>query len=396
MLTKNLCILVIIFFVAGCATSLTHTPVPEKYLSQTAILGSKKIRFWGDEEPKEYRSNQDIIQWLEERIKNRNKDVLSPELNVLALSGGGEDGSFAAGVMAGWTRNGNRPHFDVVTGVSAGALVSPFVFLGPKYDDVLFDVFAKLDAEHIYESQIFSGLFGGPSLLSTRPLRDLIHKFVTSEVLNQIAIEHRKGRRLWIGTTNLDAGRPVIWDIGELAVIQQPNKLEIFHKILLASSSIPGLFPPVLMDVTVNDENYTELHVDGGVTRQVFLYPPQFTKSNVAEVISNKFKAKLYIIRNGRSQAIYDPIGTTAYSIALRSFMMTIENKAIGDLYRVYETAKRDGFDYNLAIIPKEFNQKPKDNFDTEYTNSLFYLGYELSKNGYPWSKTPPELISNE
>ena len=384
-------------FAVGCATSLNHVPVPEEFISQATILETSNVRFWGDEESTGYRSSDDIIQWLEQRAQNKNSNNLSlPVLNVLALSGGGEDGPFAAGVITGWTRNGDRPQFDVVTGVSAGALISPFVFLGPEYDDVLFEIFANLEADHIYRPQIFSGLFGGSALYSSRPLKELIHKHVTAKILNQIAIEHRKGRRLWIGTTNLDAGRPVIWDIGALAVIQKPNKLDIFHKILLASSSVPGLFPPVLMGVTVGDKSYTELHVDGGVTRQVFFYPPQFAKSRTVKVLSDKFNAKLYIIRSGRSQALYEPIETSTYSIALRSIMMTMQNKAIGDLYRIYETAKRDGFDYNLAIIPETFDQEPKSDFDADYTNSLFYLGYELSKNGYPWIKAPPEFTPNE
>ncbi len=279
----------------------------------------------------------------------------------------------------------------MVTGVSAGALAAPFVFLGSEYDDMLFDVYSNLGQEDIYRTQIFSGLFGGSAILDTRPLKNLISQYVTAEILDLISKQHLKGRRLWIGTTNLDAGRPVIWDIGEIALSGKPNSLDLVHNILLASSAVPGIFPPVIINVTAENQPFTELHVDGGVTRQAFLYPPQLVESDLIEAVENRVERRLYIIRNGRSQAIYEPVKTSLYSIALKSLSMTIENKAVGDLYRIYEITSRDGIDYNLAIIPKSFDLKPKEAFDPEYTKALFNIGYELAKDGYPWDKAPPE-----
>ncbi len=390
--------LTLLFFlsISGCATSLHHTPVPEQLASKAKVMNSASIRFWGDKETDSYRESHNIEAWLKQRTQRRENGKSKDIINFLALSGGGEDGSFAAGIITGWTENGDRPEFDVITGVSAGALAAPFVFLGPNYDNVLFDVYSNLGHEDIYRTQIFSGLFGGSAILDTRPLKNLISKYVTVDVLNKIAQHHLQGRRLWIGTTNLDAGRPVIWDIGEIALSGTPNALDLVHNILLASSAVPGIFPPVIINVTVNNETFTELHVDGGVTRQAFLYPPQLVETDLLDTIETNIQRRLFIIRNGRSQAIYEPVNTNLYSIALKSLSMTIENKAIGDLYRIYAITSRDGIEYNLAIIPKSFDLKPKQSFDPEYTQALFKVGFELAKEGYPWEKAPPESnVSN-
>lgn len=379
------------FFSVSCATTTKHKPVPEQLLSQANVINSPSIRFWGDEEAEDFRKTHDILEWLQNRSSQWDENKYNPIINFLALSGGGEDGSFAAGIITGWTRHGDRPEFDVVTGVSAGALAAPFIFLGPEYDEVLFEVYANLGHEKIYQTQIFSGLFGGSAILDTRPLKDLIANYVTASVLEQIAKQHLKGRRLWVGTTNLDAGRPVIWDIGEIALSGSPDALDLVHNILLASSAVPGIFPPVIIDVKAGNKKFTELHVDGGVTRQAFLYPPQFIETGLIDKLDNTIQRKLYVIRNGRSQAIYEPVKTSLYSIALKALTMTIENKAVGDLYRIYELTSRDGIEFNLAIIPKSFNLKPKESFDPEYTKALFNVGYELAKEGYPWQKAPPE-----
>ena len=385
-------ITILIFLqLVGCATSVIHTPVPENQISNAVVMESPSIRFWGDEAQNEEYKHQKLDAWLALRKQHKNKQA-KQSINFLALSGGGEDGSFAAGIITGWTRHGTRPEFDVITGVSAGALASPFVFLGPTYDEILFEVYSNLGNEDIYNTQIFNGLFGGTAILDTRPLKELISRYVTAKVLHKIALEHSKGRRLWIGTTNLDAGRPMIWDIGEIATSGHAQALELVHNILLASSAVPGIFPPVIIDVMVGDQQFTELHVDGGVTRQVFLYPPQFIQTDMIETIGENIQRNLYIIRNGRSQAIYDPVKTSLYSISLKALSMTIENKAVGDLYRIYELTSRDGIDYNLAIIPKSFSLKPKESFDPDYTKALFDLGYNLAKNGYAWKKAPPEI----
>jgi hypothetical protein len=393
--------ILILFFVVlvlkACATAVTHHPVPEPLISNATVMNSRLIRFWGDEKRDQYHKQRYFENWIKQRTAQWQNDATNPEINFLALSGGGEDGSFAAGFITGWTRHGDRPNFDVITGVSAGALASPLVFLGPKYDEILFEVYENLGNKDIYRTQIFSGIFGGTAILDTRPLENLIAKYVTAEVLHKIGKEHLKGRRLWIGTTNLDAGRPVIWDIGEIALSNKTNALKLVHKILLASSAVPGVFPPVIIDVEVDGQKFTELHVDGGVTRQAFFYPPQFIESDFfVNSIEDKIIRRLYIIRNGKSQPVYNPVKTRLYSIAMKSLSMTIENKAIGDLYRIYEITSRDGIDYNLAIIPNSFDFKAKEAFDPEYTKALFDLGYKLSKNGYNWLKAPPDIIDGK
>ena len=227
-------ILYIFISLTGCATSVTHSPVPENLISKATVINSPSIRFWGDEVSDNFRKTHNIVEWLKQRSQHWDKNIPTPVINFLALSGGGEDGSFAAGIITGWTRHGDRPEFDVVTGVSAGALAAPFVYLGSEYDDMLFDVYSNLGQEDIYRTQIFSGLFGGSAILDTRPLKNLISQYVTAEILDQISKQHLKGRRLWIGTTNLDAGRPVIWDIGEIALSGKANSLDLVHNIFIS------------------------------------------------------------------------------------------------------------------------------------------------------------------
>ena len=178
----------IVLFLMGCVTSVTHTQVPEQHISDARVMRSPLIRFWGDEEKGQYRERLNLADWLQQRTQQLDKDETTLVINFLALFGGGEDGSFAAGIITGWTRHGDRPEFDVITGVSAGALAAPFIFLGPEYDEMLFDMYANLGHEDIYRTQIFSGPFGGSAIIDTRPLKNLISKYVTTEILDQVAI----------------------------------------------------------------------------------------------------------------------------------------------------------------------------------------------------------------
>ena len=202
---------------AGCAAAIARNPVPPSLEGHVEVvgMGPTQIRYWGDELP----PNADAMvreKWAQVRA-NRPELLASgrrPVVNFLALSGGGSDGAFGAGVLAGWTASGKRPEFDLVTGVSTGALTAPFAFLGPKYDDALKKVFTESNTKDIAIMQPVRGLLGGDSLASNAPLAKVVAFYVNDAFLAEVAAEHRKGRRLLIGTTNLDAERPVIWDMG--------------------------------------------------------------------------------------------------------------------------------------------------------------------------------------
>jgi predicted acylesterase/phospholipase RssA len=355
-------------------------------------MGSSPIRYWGDTLP----PNADAMvkeKWAQVRA-NRPQFLAKgrPTVNMLAISGGGSDGAFGAGLIAGWTASGKRPEFDVVTGVSTGALTAPFVFLGPRYDAALKDVYTQSTTADIADAQPVRGLLGGDALASNAPLAKVIASYVTPEFLAEVAAEYRKGRRLLIGTTNLDAQRPVIWDMGQIAAIGTPEALDLFRKVLLSSAAIPAVFPPGFISVDADGSIYDEMHVDGGATREVFLLPTQFMASKIDPTIGVHPIRRVYIIRNGRVAPEWKAVKARTLSIAGRAVSTLIKNQGIGDLYELYEFSKRNGADYNLAVIPGDFPDTSTSAFDPKYMTALFDKGFSLAEAGYAWKKVPPRL----
>jgi predicted patatin/cPLA2 family phospholipase len=310
----------------------------------------------------------------------------------LAISGGGENGAFAAGLLLGWTKAGNRPDFSVVTGVSAGALVAPFAFLGPEYDAVLEEVAAKLEAKDVYKKRRLVRALRTDAMATTEPLQALIAKYVDREVMEKIAAEFRKGRGLNIGTANLDSMRPVIWRLGAIADSGHPDALALIRQILLASASIPAAFPPVMIPVEYDGEVYDELHVDGGAASQVFLYPIGLDLNVVHERLAVPGRSQVFIIRNSRIEPTYEQVNNKLFPIAARSLSSLIRTQGIGDLYRIFLEACRDGLDFNLAYIPPDFTETPRSEFDPDYMKKLFDMAYARAEAGYPWEKMLPEM----
>jgi Patatin-like phospholipase len=382
---------------AGCATSLRN-PVPPALESQASVvgMGTAPIRFWGDQLP----PNADAIvkeKWAQVRASR--PQLLAnghrPVVNFLALSGGGSDGAFGAGILAGWTASGKRPEFDIVTGVSTGALTAPFAFLGPRYDGALKQVFTESDSKDIAIAQPIRGLLGGDSLASNAPLAKVVAHYVTDEFLREVAAEHLKGRRLLIGTTNLDAERPVIWDMGAIAASGRPEALELFRTVLLSSAAIPAVFPPGFIKVDADGGVYDEMHVDGGATREVFLVPTQFMASRTDGRLGISPVRRAYIIRNGHVSPEYKPVKAKTLSIAGRAVSSLIKSQGVGDLYELFVFAKKNGMDYNLAYIPGDFIDTSTQAFDPVYMTRLYDLGFRLAQAGYPWKKTPPRMAGH-
>jgi predicted acylesterase/phospholipase RssA len=383
---------------AGCASAIARNPVPAALENQAEVvgMGAAPIRFWGDELP----PNADAMvkeKWAQ--VRANRPEMLSqgrrPVVNFLALSGGGSDGAFGAGVLCGWTASGKRPEFDLVTGVSTGALTAPFAFLGPKYDEALKTVFTTSTTQDIAIAQPVRGLLGGDSLASNAPLAKVVAHYVNAEFLQEVATEHRKGRRLLIGTTNLDAERPVIWDMGQIAVSGRPESLELFRKVLLASAAIPAVFPPGFVKVAAEGGFYDEMHVDGGATREVFLVPTQFMAKKADGNLGINPVRRAYIIRNGRVAPEYKPVKAKTLSIAGRAVSSLIKSQGVGDLYELFVFSKKNGIDYNLAYIPGDFIDTSTQAFDPVYMGKLFNLGYQLAEAGYPWKKTPPRMAGH-
>ena len=380
---------------ASCGAMVSRNPVPLALETQAEVvgMGPTPVRFWGDQLP----PNSDAMvkeKWAQTRANRPHLMAKGkrPIINFLALSGGGSDGAFGAGVLVGWTASGKRPEFDLVTGVSTGALTAPFAFLGPKYDQALKHVFTQSSTKDIAIMQPVRGLLGGDSLASNAPLAKVIAHYIDEGFLREVAEEHRKGRRLLIGTTNLDAERPVIWDMGRIATSGSPDALQLFRTVLLASAAIPAVFPPGFIKVAVEGAVYDEMHVDGGTTREVFLVPTQFMASRVDGGLGINPIRRAYIIRNGHVAPEYKAVKARTLSIAGRAVSSLIKSQGVGDLYELYVFAKKNGIDYNLAYIPGDFIDTSTSSFDEVYMTKLYDLGFSLAQAGYPWKKVPPRM----
>jgi len=385
-------ILIIIFvlsalLMSGCATSHKRTPLPEAYGDTAQIPYIPNARFWGDTLPT---GLQEKFSEIKEQIREKEPEAKYQPIDYLAISGGGANGVFGAGLLVGWTASGNRPDFRIVTGISTGALIAPFAFLGPKYDAKLKKLYTTTSTKDILEKRSLLSILTADSAADTTPLREMLRNEIDVKVLEDIVAEHDKGRRLFIGTTNLDAKRPVIWNIGIIAKSGVPNALELVRDILVASASIPGAFTPIYIEVEADGHRYDEIHVDGGTSSQVFLYPASLDMRWVRRQIGLKGKSRIYVIRNSRIEPDWKTVKPKIVPILGSTISTLIRTQGIGDLYRIYLGAQRDGMDYNVAFIPSDFEEKPKEEFDPEYMGKLFDLGYQMAKDGYPWEKAPP------
>ena len=263
--------LAFLLILTGCSSAPVRQPIPPEYILIAGIPGIPDARFWGDEWPTF--SRERLETFTEADFRREYSGVYDKPHSYLAISGGGANGAFGAGLLVGWTATGERPEFSMVTGVSTGALTAPFAFLGPDYDDKMKEVYTTTQTKDIAKKRNLLAAVFGDSMADTAPLQKLIAKYIDTEMIDAIAREYKKGRRLFIGTVNLDAGRSVIWNIGAIAASDYPQKKSLIHELLRASAAIPIAFPPVVIPVEAEGRQYDEMHVDGGTGSQVFVYP---------------------------------------------------------------------------------------------------------------------------
>lgn len=384
---------------AACALPERLLAVPKALTTQAKISHGRvfeatNIRFWVNRDPEPLaQEGLEALRKEREFLARSGQSGPLPPANFLALSGGGDDGAFGAGLVAGWTAAGDRPEFKVVTGVSTGALIAPLAFLGPAYDSELKRAFTTISKKDIYEERGFLSALFDDGLADSRPLLNLVSSYVTPEVLTRIGEEYGKGRLLLVGTTDLDARQPVIWNMTAIAASGDPGALDLFRKILVASASVPGVFPPVMLEVEANGRQYQEMHVDGGAMAQVFLYPSYFVLGDVASEADAHRQRNLYVIRNARLDPDWTSVDRRTLKIVGRAVSSLINSQGLGDLYRIYLTCQRDGIDYNVAYIGSNFDAPHPDEFDTAYMQQLFDYGYKLAQHGYPWEKYPPGYV---
>ena len=329
------------------------------------VPGMPDVRFWGDSEA-DYKAA-----------------LPSQPGPWLILSSGGSDGAFGAGLLVGLSAAGKRPDYTVVTGVSTGALMAPFIFAGAGYDEQLRNAYTTVTAADIFEA----GSSTGESFVNSWPLRDFIAKQITPQLMADIAAVHRSGRRLFVVTTDLDAQRSVVWNMGAIAAHGGEAATKLFCNVLLASAAIPGGFPPVLIDVEANGKHFQEMHADGGLGGQFFVAPATL----MASTSDYRLPAtQLYIVLNTGMQRDFKVVDRFAPTILTQSIGMAvpIDTSLMADRSDV--VAKRSGVGFNIASIPASFNAPSRGAFDPDYMKALFQTGYELAQGATPFSSEPP------
>jgi predicted acylesterase/phospholipase RssA len=340
-----------------------RTPFTAEEQANAVVPGIPDARAWGD-------SDADFRRLL-------------PQASGpwLALSGGGADGAFGAGVVIGWTATGKRPEFAVVSGVSIGALIAPYAFLGSNYDDQLRENFENITAADVFEDRST-----GESLLDSWPLKRLIEKRITPDLLTAIAAEHRRGRRLLVATTNSDVGRRVIWNMGAIAAQGDEKALKLFRDILLASSSIPGFFQPVEIEVEAGGKKFSELHLDGTVTAPFFVAP----ETTLGPGGSGLPTDQVFVIVNSKLSSEFIMPERKTMSILGRTIGLALVTELRVELLLLSSYAQRLGIGVNAASVPDAFSQPNRGLFDHEYMRALFEFGAERVKNGSAFEVMPP------
>lgn len=306
----------------------------------------------------------------------------------LALSGGGSDGAYGAGVLNGWTASGTRPEFTVVSGVSTGALIAPFAFLGPNYDDLLRQLYTSGIAESLLAAPRLESALFGSGLFGSQPLRQLVARYVDRPMLARVAAEYAKGRCLAVVTTDLDAQRAVVWDMGRIASYGSPAALELFRDVLTASASTPVVFPPVLIGVEANGRTIQEMHVDGGVKAPVFTLPEAFLLSNARP--ERKLRLSIYVLINNHLDPDFRVVPDTNVDIAGQAVSAMTKGQTQSVIFRTYEFAQENGLGFNLTYLDQAAPSAGGVGFDTAYMRRIYEYGYQKARSGRFWETAPP------
>jgi predicted acylesterase/phospholipase RssA len=307
-------------------------------------------------------------------------------LDILALSGGGAEGAFGAGALVGFTKSGKRPQFEVVTGVSTGAIIAPYAFLGPEWDAQLIDAFTGGRSQSLSETGVVGGLFhllAHSSVADEHALADLIDHYITDELVRAVARESGHGRLLWVVTTDLDKEEAVIWDMGAIAAQGGESARRLFRDVIVASASVPGVFPPVLIRVDEGGRQYDEMHVDGGAS------VPFFIATEIAQTLPQGLDglngANVYVLVNGQLFATprTTPIGTVP--IVSRAFSSSQKHASRTALMLTAAQARRFGMHFRYSYVPADYPAKGPLDFDTPVMQALFDYGERCAREGKLW-----------
>ena len=389
--TKSLSMVVFLsLFLVACSSThtLENRVTKDNYRAVTvessfADASSEPYRVWGDDASDFLFNPQDGTTPLK---------VNGDQLNILALSGGGANGAFGAGIINGLYDSNQLQEYSIVTGISAGSLMAPFVFVGGDEIPRLKEVMLSLNDDLILGKRNFLNALIKDAFTDGQKMFEFIQKVYTAEMIEQIAVQHQAGRRLFIGSTHFDSEELVVWNLGRIAESDLPNKVTLIHQILAASSSIPGVFPPQFITVNQGDKTLEELHVDGGLTVQMFFEVVNVDYAKINEALGLTTSPQIHVIRNGMLKVPYQATEDKGVDLLSRSLgSMTIQ-QAKGDLYRMLYFSKNSGLELSFTYMDDEFNapKATKDMFDLQYMKALYQHGYSKAKSTELWSTEVP------
>lgn len=371
---------------SGCVTWAERPELGRTRADLAPVEGVETARLWSDAPAERW------LEWRGELMEQRRQSGQAEALEILAISSGSEKGAYSAGFLEGWSKTGIRPQFDIVSGVSTGALIAPFAFLGSGYDDHLRTLYTQIETRHIYRPTTVSGFLGGPALADTSPLAKLIEMYVDEDVLERIALAHRRGRRLLVQTTHLDAGRGVVWDLGALAAGDRSDKLLLFRQVLLASASIPGLFPPVFINPgSQNNSTPAEMHVDGGTTSSLFAAPPSILFSERAS--DPRLASRITILYNGQLAPDAMTVQPRAFEVLERALSVSIIEADRRSLAALKAFAEKNGTSLRVFEAGELPDEEVDERFDTEFMRMLFAQGVARAKEAFAAQHRSSEIV---
>jgi hypothetical protein len=355
----------------ACATD-PRTPFTESEQMTAVAIGAPNIRYWADA------TARTVQRAARPAVVQKGRPFV-----YLALSGGGGSGAYGAGVLNGWSASATRPEFTIVSGVSTGALIAPFAFLGPDYDERLRQVYTNGEAQDLIGQPSPLGALFGPGAFGRERLRRLVERYLDDETIRAIAREDQKGRRLLVVTTNLDAQRAVVWDMGAIAASGEPKAFDLFREVLAASASVPVVFAPQLINVEAADKVFQEMHADGTLSAPVYTLPDAVLFGG--KPIARTARPALYVIVNGRIDPGFAVVPDQVEAIAAQSLSTLNRVGAKAVLAQTYDVAKREGMSFHLSYIDRDHPDSGGTGFETDAMRQLYDYGYEKARGSTFW-----------
>jgi predicted acylesterase/phospholipase RssA len=374
--------LALVLTLSAC-TTVTRREAPLLTSRDAAPAGFPREVMYVDDGRQDYQGDGARLLW---RIR---QSAAGGRINVLALSGGGSGVAFGAGALVGWTRSGTRPEFQIVTGVSAGALLAPLAFLGPSWDHTVSEAFSGGPTQHLLQSRWIRALFGA-SVFRGEPLVELVDRYVTDDMLRAIAAESSRGRLLLVGTTDLDHERTVIWDMGRIAAEGGERGRRLFRDILVASASIPGIFPPVLIRVREGSLEFDEMHVDGSTTAPFFISPETGPMS--PEELRAFQGATVYVMVNGQlgGSTVTTPVRTV--SILRRGVDAALESSSRAAVEVALSVSNQAEMTLRVSEIPDDYPYRGWLDMGPANMGALFDFGARCAAQNGLWDSAAHAL----